>query len=61
MIERWFRLRLLCSARGGGVAIEYGLIAALMVIVLLIALVAVADATNGKWTLIQNEVAAATA
>jgi pilus assembly protein Flp/PilA len=46
-------------SESGATAIEYGLIAALMVIVMIPALQAVGGSTNGMWTVIANRVDAA--
>jgi pilus assembly protein Flp/PilA len=46
-------------SESGATAIEYGLIAALMVLVMIPALQALGGNTNGMWTLVANRVDAA--
>ncbi len=49
-------LRCLASNNRGATAVEYGLILGLVVIVMLVALSNVADATIGKWNYVANKV-----
>lgn len=51
------RCRGLGKNRRGGTAIEYGLIAALIVIAMIASLKSVANVTIGMWTDIDNKVA----
>ena len=52
-------LKRLLGNRRGGTAIEYGLIAALVVITMIAAFVEVANTTTGMWGNINNKMAAA--
>ena len=47
-------LRLLCADRRGATAIEYGLIAALIVIAMMGALQSLGGGVNGKWSGLAN-------
>ena len=53
-------IRRLLGDRKGGTAIEYGLIAALIVIAMIASLQGVANTTTGMWGDIKNKVAAVT-
>jgi len=55
----WNLRRLIRDCRGA-TAIEYGLIVALIVIVMITALRGVADENTGMWAWVQNDVLAAT-
>ncbi|MEG3086052.1 Flp family type IVb pilin [Sphingomonas sp. PB4P5] len=49
-------IRRLARDQGGGTAIEYGLIAALMVLAMIVAFAELADTTNGLWSGVKNKV-----
>ena len=59
MIVRTFLTRLFSDTRGG-TAIEYGLIAALIVIAIVGALDTFATASSGMWEFVRSEVARGT-
>ncbi|MFL6721040.1 MAG: Flp family type IVb pilin [Sphingomonas sp.] len=48
-------LRTLCADRRGATAIEYGLIAALIVVAMIGGLQALGGGVGGKWSVIQHE------
>jgi pilus assembly protein Flp/PilA len=50
------RLRTLCVANRGATAIEYGLIAALIVVAMVGGLKTLGGGTNGMWGLVSNVV-----
>lgn len=52
-------LRVLIRDRQGATAIEYGLIASLIVVVMLAGFSKVAMSTNGMWTNVSNKVQSA--
>lgn len=54
-------LRRLTKNRRGGTAIEYGLIAALVVITMIAAFIQVADSTVGLWSNVNTKMAVARA
>ncbi|MEO9129859.1 MAG: Flp family type IVb pilin [Sphingomonas sp.] len=54
-------IRRLAKNRRGGTAIEYGLIAALIVITMIAAFIQVADGTVGLWTNVNTKMAVARA
>ena len=53
-------IRLLARDRTGGTAIEYGLIAALVVITMIAALSELANTTTGMWNNVNTKVTTAT-
>ena len=54
-------IRRLAKNRRGGTAIEYGLIAALVVITMIAAFIQVADSTVGLWSNVNTKMAVARA
>ncbi len=56
MIAIRTRMRMLCADRRGATAIEYGLIAALIIIAMLGGLQALGGGTNGMWGRISSEI-----
>jgi pilus assembly protein Flp/PilA len=54
-------LKRLLGNKRGGTAIEYGLIAALIVITMVVAFIEVANTTTGMWGNVNNKMAAARA
>ena len=59
MIAIRMNLRRLCSDKRGATAIEYGLIAALIVVAMMAGLASLGGGMGGMWTKIQTEVQAA--
>ena len=54
-------LKRLLGNKRGGTAIEYGLIAALIVITMVVAFIEVANTTTGMWGNVNNKIEAARA
>jgi pilus assembly protein Flp/PilA len=49
-------IRRIARCEQGATAVEYGLIASLIVIAMLVALTNVADTTTGMWNMVSNKV-----